>query len=165
MTKIFSPLDAKAAGRHDDDDEGDERVVVLDYRLYYEVGNLSAVFKDAPVNRDFQRVIANLPNFQRPDGQHLRITIMDTGVMTAEERMRAYIYALTPSVHQKYRVRRVFGSQRHAGSSFGRGVPALVVWDEVEGFARDLLPHEKMGRIVTIYDYLVSPAAASGPRQ
>lgn len=83
--------------------------------------------------------------------------VMDIGRMNEEQRMTAYIRALTPSVYQKYRVRKVFGSQRHAGSAFGRGVPALVVWDDVDGSALDVYSHEKLGRVVTIYEFLTKP--------
>jgi hypothetical protein len=43
---------------------------------------------------------------------------MDIGQMNEEQRMTAYIRALTPSVYQKYRVRKVFGSQRHCRIRF-----------------------------------------------
>jgi hypothetical protein len=131
-----------------------DEVVVVKYLLYYDVSNPAAISKDTPPNTGIDAVLARLQDF-RPKGQPLEI--MDIGKMTEEQRMTAYIRALTPSVYQKYRVRKVFGSQRHAGFAFGRGVPALVVWDDAEGFALDVYPHEKLGRIITIYEFLTKP--------
>jgi hypothetical protein len=74
--------------------------------------------------------------------------------MPEDERMKTYIAALAPSVLRKYRVRRVFGTHRRAGSAFGRGVPALVVWDEIGDIVADVYPHEEAGRIITICDFL-----------
>jgi hypothetical protein len=49
-------------------------------------------------------------------------------------------------------VKRVFGTNKYAGSRFGRGVPALVVLED--GRPVDVYPHEEEGRIVTIKDYV-----------
>lgn len=118
------------------------------------MSNPSTTFEDVPCNKGIDAVLARPQDF-RPKGQPLEV--MDIGRMNEEQRMTAYIRALTPSVYQKYRVRKVFGSQRHAGSAFGRGVPAPVVWDDVDGFALDVYPHEKLGRVVTIYEFLTKP--------
>ncbi len=123
----------------------------MKYLLYYDVDNPAVIYKDAKQNEGIEAIIARPERF-RPDGHPLEIK--DTGRMPEEERMKAYIDALTPSVLQKYRVRKIFGSQRISGIAFGRGVPALVVWDDVQGFAADVYPHEEVGRIITIHEFL-----------
>ncbi len=59
-----------------------------------------------------------------------------------------------PAVWRKYRVRQVFGSKRHPGSLFGKGVPALVVYERADHAPIDVYPHEEDGRLVTIREFL-----------
>jgi len=54
-------------------------------------------------------------------------------------------------------VRQVFGSRRHSGWLFGRGVPALVVVG-ASGFAEDVYPHDSAGRYVMIAEFLANLA-------
>lgn len=129
----------------------------MKYLLHYKVGDPAAIHKNDPRNKGVEAVIARPKDFRR-DGQPIQI--VDTGKMTEDQRMTAYIRALTPSVLQKYRVRKVFGTQRNAGVFFGRGVPALVVWPDDGDFPVDVYPHEKLGRTVTIYEYLTAPLKA-----
>jgi len=53
--------------------------------------------------------------------------IVDMRTKSDEDRENLYLEATLPTAHKKYRVRQVFGSKRHAGYLFGRGVPALLV--------------------------------------
>ena len=75
--------------------------------------------------------------------------------LTQQEREEAYVTrAVRPSVSKRYRVRRVFGTNKYSGQYFGGGaVPALVV---LENGPRSMsTPHEEQdGTIVTIRDYL-----------
>lgn len=74
--------------------------------------------------------------------------------MTRGEAEEAYIrLAVPPSMRQRYRVRLVFGTHKYAGGFFGKGVPALIVYED--GSPQDVYPHEEQdGTIVTINDYL-----------
>ena len=80
--------------------------------------------------------------------------VVDGGQLSHEEREAAYHnLAVRPSVRRRYRVRRVFGTNKYPGSFFGSGVPALVVIED--GRPVDVYPHEEQdGTIVTIDDYL-----------
>ena len=82
--------------------------------------------------------------------------VVDAGELSREEREAAYHnLAVRPSVRRRYRVRRVFGTNKYPGSFFGSGVPALVVIED--GRPVDVYPHEEQdGTIVTIDDYLRS---------
>ena len=74
--------------------------------------------------------------------------------LTQQEREEAYVSrAVRPSVSRRYRVRRVFGTNKYSGQYFGGAVPALVVLED--GRPVDVYPHEEQdGTIVTIRDYL-----------
>lgn len=79
--------------------------------------------------------------------------VVDVSGYSREELEDAYVSrAVPPSVRRQYGVKRVFGTNRYAGSRFGRGVPALVVLED--GRPVDVYPHEEEGRIVTINDYM-----------
>ncbi|MGE0227041.1 MAG: hypothetical protein AB7I38_10235 [Dehalococcoidia bacterium] len=81
------------------------------------------------------------------------IEVVDVSGYTREQLEDAYVSrAVPPSVRRQYGVKRVFGTNKYAGSRFGRGVPALVVLED--GRPVDVYPHEEEGRIVTIADYL-----------
>jgi hypothetical protein len=51
-------------------------------------------------------------------------------------------------------VRQVFGSKRHPGFLFGRGVPALLVYDDGKPYPADVYPHRGRTRTVTIRAFL-----------
>jgi len=79
--------------------------------------------------------------------------VVDVSEFSREQLEDAYVSrAVPPSVRRQYGVKRVFGTNKYAGSRFGRGVPALVVLDN--GRPVDVYPHEEEGRIVTIADYM-----------
>ena len=83
-------------------------------------------------------------------------SVVDAGELTPQDREEAYLSrAVRPSVSNRYRVRRVFGTNKYPGQYFGAEVPALVVMDD--GRPVDVYPHEEQdGTIVTIRDYLDS---------
>ena len=80
--------------------------------------------------------------------------VVDADELTEQDREEAYrSRAVRPSVSNRYRVRRVFGTNRYPGQYFGKAVPALVVMEG--GRPVDVYPHEEQdGTIVTIRDYL-----------
>ncbi len=77
----------------------------------------------------------------------------ETSKLTEEERARLYIKAITPSVHRKYKIRKVFGTNRQSGFLFGKKVPALLVYERGE-FPTDIYPHIAYSRIVRIEEFL-----------
>lgn len=118
--------------------------------------NQIATWRDLAVNKGIEAIITRPSDFQGKGP----LEIVNTGTMSEEDRMHQYFRALMPSILKQYRVRKIFGSQRHAGFLFGREVPALVVWPDVGDSPEDVYPHEKMGRTVTIYEYLTGHAPA-----
>lgn len=83
----------------------------------------------------------------------VEVEIVDVSSYSREQLEDVYVSrAVPPAVRRQYGVKRVFGTNKYAGSRFGRGVPALVVLEG--GRPVDVFPHEEEGRIVTIADYL-----------
>ncbi|HWP63318.1 MAG TPA: hypothetical protein VNO86_07605, partial [Candidatus Binatia bacterium] len=56
---------------------------------------------------------------------------------------------------RRYSVRRAFGTRRHGGLHFGRGVPALLVYETEAGVPTEVYPHHEGERVVTVRDALV----------
>ncbi len=66
-----------------------------------------------------------------------------------------YMEAMIPSVRKKYRIRQVFGSQRHSGFLFAKHVPALLVYENPKAqHPSDVYPREEGRRLVGIEDFL-----------
>ncbi len=84
----------------------------------------------------------------------LSYDVIDVSAMPRGEIEDAYSrLAVTPSVRKRYRVKRIFGTNKYPGCRFGKGVPALIVLED--GRAQDVYPHEEEGgKIVTIKDYV-----------
>jgi hypothetical protein len=80
--------------------------------------------------------------------------IADAMPMSDEQLENLYIEATLPTARAKYRVRQVFGSKRHAGFLFGRGVPALLVYEDAKPQPADVYPHRRGSRTVTIRAFL-----------
>jgi hypothetical protein len=120
----------------------------MEHVLYY---NRTAILRDLACNDGIDMVLENLEEFRR---QGIDVQVVDTTRMSEQELQSAYIPAIMPSVSKKYRVRRIFGSNRHAGSMFGRGVPVLVIRDPSGKTVGDVFPHEQSGQVITIRDAL-----------
>ena len=120
----------------------------MEHVLYY---NRTAILRDLACNDGIDMVLENLEEFRR---QGIDVQVVDTTRMSEQELQSAYIPAIMPSVSKKYRVRRIFGSNRHAGSMFGRGVPVLVIRDPSGKTVGDVFPHEQSGQVITIHDAL-----------
>ena len=119
-----------------------------DLEVYYNAGE---VREGDPVNGGLSA--DDLPRLERQlreVGAEYRVV----GGLTQQEREEAYVSrAVRPSVSKRYRVRRVFGTNKYSGQDFGGAVPALVVLEN--GRPVDVYPHEEQdGTIVTIRDYL-----------
>ena len=125
-------------------------------RLYYDATNPGTTWKNVEPNEGLETILARLKEFKRSRN----LEALNTATMTEEERSKAYIQAVVPSVLKKYRIRKVFGSQRHSASAFGRGVPALLVYEDNGDVPIDVYPHENLGRIVTIYEFLTGQTPA-----
>jgi hypothetical protein len=79
---------------------------------------------------------------------------IDTSKLSEEDLYKAYLKAWTPSVFKKLGIRRIFGTRRRSGCFFGKGVAALLVYDEDEDQPVDVYPHEELGRTITIKEFL-----------
>ncbi|MYE46988.1 MAG: hypothetical protein F4X25_09675 [Chloroflexi bacterium] len=127
-----------------------------EFEVYYTTGEVQA---GDPANAGISP--GDLPRLERQ--------VRETGVayrvvegLTEQEREEAYVSrAVRPSVSKRYRVRRIFGTNKYSGQYFGGAVPALVVLEN--GRPVDVYPHEEQdGTIVTIRDYLDRLGGGSG---
>lgn len=78
---------------------------------------------------------------------------VDTSKLAIEELSQAYFKAVVPSVHKKFRIRKVFGTRKNSGCFFGKQVPALLVFED-KTYPEDVYPHEEHGRVIEIEEYL-----------
>ena len=107
---------------------------------------------DIPCNKDFDNV-ENLLKLLSRKGITVEIINMDS--LSEADTLKAYSDAVMPSVSKKFGIRRVFGSRRRSGWLFGKGVPALLVYKEDEGYPIDVYPHDEgQGRIRTVKEFL-----------
>lgn len=98
-------------------------------------------------------------------------SVVDTNEYSPEELQKAYYQAVQVSVYKQYKIRQVFGSRRHSGWLFGKGVPALLVYErsyptvikKIQGgsrvelrdsFAEQVYPRDEGGVVVSIRDYM-----------
>lgn len=125
-------------------------MVTMRMRLYYQQ---TGTLLDTPANQGFQleEIRALLKQLE---AQGVQLELVDTGNLSDEARMQAYLEAAMPAIRRKYRVQRVFGSKRFSGRYFGKEVPALVVYEEEDRPPLDIYPHNKEGRVVTIREFL-----------
>jgi len=80
--------------------------------------------------------------------------LVDMRTKSDEDPENLYLEATLATARKKYRVRQVFGSKRHAGYLFGRGVPALLVYEPGTPYPVDVYPHRAKSRSVTIRVFL-----------
>ena len=107
---------------------------------------------DIPCNKDFDNV-ENLLKLLSRKGITVEIINMDS--LSEADTLKAYSDAVMPSVSKKFGIRRVFGSRRRSGWLFGKGVPALLVYEEDEGYPIDVYPHDEgQDRIRTVKEFL-----------
>lgn len=82
--------------------------------------------------------------------------VLDTTHQSDDERYSLYIDGAVAAAGTRYRVARVFGSNRHPGEDFGWRVPGLLVYAEKgDAYPVDVYPHENRdGEMVTIAAHL-----------
>lgn len=123
--------------------------MIMRLELYCSEGELV----EAPENRGYRPLqIAALLSRLR-DGKGLDYTIQDVAAWGRDSVARAYERAVIASYTNRYAIRKVFGTNSSSGVFFGRGVPALIVYDEGDRPVH-VFPHEERGDLVTICDYL-----------
>jgi hypothetical protein len=130
----------------------------MELKLYY-----STTVKpfDDERNQGFEGIFAFLKQLER---RGIKCELIDTSELTAEQIGEAYINSVIgPTQLKRYRVRQVFGSARHSGWLFGKQVPALIVYRSGSRVPEDVYPHEKLGRTVTIKEYLEALLAQLQP--
>ena len=111
----------------------------------------AAILRGLACNDGIDEVLERLEEFR---SRGIDMQVVDTARMSEQEIWADYIRAIQPSVRKKYSVRQTFGSHKHSGSFFGRGVPALVIQDSSGQGVADVFPHNESGKIVTIHDAL-----------
>lgn len=112
-----------------------------------------------PANQGFSEAMELLTLLER---QGISCERIDTSKLSDEEIYEAYARAWTPSVFKKLGIRRVFGTRRRSGCFFGKGVPALLVYDEDEDHPVDVYPHEELSRTITIKEFLEELVSRGG---
>jgi hypothetical protein len=119
---------------------------------------------DTPENAGFENVRAMLGTAL---AQGHTVEIIDTVGLSDGERERFYIYEAMPAAGNRYRIRRVFGSNSKSGAEgFGREYPGLLV-SETQGRApHDVYPHEdgQTRQITTIMSFLDSLLAVAATK-
>ncbi len=101
---------------------------------------------------DRERVIASLASL-RARGHSFEV--IDGTALTDDERAALYADAFIALTHagRRYRIRGVYGSQRHGGGEYlGTRVPALLVYQH--GRAVDVYPHQVDAEYRTIREFL-----------
>lgn len=110
------------------------------------------------VEGDLERILRLLEHGRQLG---LEVEIVDTNKISDDERMKLYFDSIVGSVIQKAAIRRVFGSNRNPGLSFGRDVPALQI---IRGdICVDVYPQQRSivdGQKKTILTYLESSLKA-----
>ena len=122
------------------------------FDLYYADGD---VMTDALENEGFDplKIWALLSRLKEERGIEFRIT--DVSNFSTSEIYKAYESAVVASVWNRYRIRKVFGTNSSSASFFGKGIPALLVYEGERPV--HVFPHEEGGAgLVTIRGYLDS---------
>lgn len=66
--------------------------------------------------------------------------IVDTSTLTDHELEQMYAEVISLSVSKKFSIRRAFGTKRRSGFKFGREVPALFVYQDINQPPIDVYP-------------------------
>jgi hypothetical protein len=82
--------------------------------------------------------------------------VTDTSNMSDAERKSMYIDRAIPAAGTKYRIARVFGSNKHPGEHFGGNVPALFVSPQRGEKPTDVYPNETKTEVRTMLSFLES---------
>ena len=93
---------------------------------------------------EVKKLLENLDKFGVP------VELIDVAGLTEKDRTDAYLDAVGVAVIKKYRIRQVFGSRRISGTSYGKGVPALIIRNLETGKPEEVYPRQEPGRVVPI---------------
>ena len=118
------------------------------FKYYY--SSTEEPFK-GPKNEGLQEVESTLNQLSKKN----RLLKVDTSHWNHDQRFSIYGDAIVVAVMKKSKVRKVFGTNRHPGTNFGKEVPALVLYNE-DDYAIDVYPRMEDGEIITIKQYLDS---------
>lgn len=124
----------------------------MKFDLYYDDGDVMA---DDPANEGFDplRIWAFFSRLK--EERRVEFKIIDVSNCSAAEIDKAYESAVIASVWNRYRIRKVFGTNSSSASFFGKGIPALLVYEGERPV--HVFPHEEAGAgLVTIRTYLES---------
>lgn len=113
---------------------------------------------DDPTNHGFSEAVDLLAFLQ---SQGIICEKIDTTELPNDKVYEAYAAAWHSSVSKKFGIRRVFGTRRRSGCFFGREVPALLVYEDSGRHPIDVYPQERLGRTITIKEYLTGLLAHS----
>jgi hypothetical protein len=123
-------------------------------KLYYSSKHeLSKIDENAGF--DFDEILGELRSLEA-QGQ-ASFSIVDTSELSGADLFDAYIAASVPAVlkgHTMYNISRVFGTKRSKGIFFGREVPAMLVYGEMDQHPTDVYPHRIGQAIITIKEFL-----------
>jgi hypothetical protein len=108
---------------------------------------------DVPENRGFSRALVVEQLASRASDSY---EVIDGSRFSDAERARVYSAEAMAAAGNRYRIRRVFGSNRASmGPFLGKQIPALICYDGDRPV--DVFPHEdRDGVLATIADYLAS---------
>ena len=104
-----------------------------------------------PENEGIEQVMDLLEEARR---RRIQVEIVDARRLSQEDLTEAYGHAIIPSVWKRVGIRRAFGTRRSSAAFFGRGVPALLVYEGGKEYPSDVYPHREGTRIVTIREFL-----------
>ena len=82
--------------------------------------------------------------------------VIETSRMSNDDLFKLYSDAIVPAVQKKYPIRKIFGTNRNSRVNFGKGVPALLVYEPGSDYPVDVYPHGTGRNIVTIRTFLES---------
>lgn len=105
-----------------------------------------------PENEGIKEVVDLLEEARR---RGVEVEIVDARTLSQEDLTEAYGHAVIPSVWNRVGIRRVFGTRRSSAAFFGRGVPALLVYEGGSEYPSDVYPHRDGNNVTTIREFLV----------
>jgi len=105
-------------------------------------------------NKSDQKETNNiLSSLDRVKKLGVKVAINEISGITDDKRFELYQKAWAPSVLKKYKIRKVFGTQRNPGCQFGE-IPALLVYKDDSNHSSDVFPHDKHGKLETVEEFL-----------
>jgi len=112
-----------------------------------------------PENEGIEQVMDLLEEARQ---RGVEVEMVDARRLSQEDLTGAYGHAVIPSVWKRVGIRRVFGTRRNSAAFFGKGVPALLVYEGGEEYPSDVYPHREGSHVITIREFLKSLLAVGG---